>query len=226
MRNLEFVTGEYYHIYNRGTDKRVMFLNDNDFKQFLESLHLFNDAFFVRPTKPIYRAMSLSLSERFDFERNHLVDVCAFTLIPNHFHLQVKQIKDGGISKLLHKLDMGYSKYFNYRKDRSGTLYEGEFKAVHVENDEHLKFLPVYIHLNVLDLFGIPWRDGLVEDWDKALELLASYRWTSHGAYIGEKQYLPIIKEETMRDFYLDADDYLDHIRGWSQRSIHENWLS
>jgi len=202
-----------------------MFLHDNDFKRFLESVFLFNDAFFVRPTKLFDRVMALSFAEHFDFERQHFVDVCAYTVIPNHFHIQVKQVRDGGISKLLHKLDMGYSKYFNYRIDRTGTLYEGKFQAVHVANDEYLKFLPVYIHLNVLDLYGIPWRDGLVEDWDKALELLASYRWTSHGVYIGKKQYLPIVKEETIRDFYADAEDYLSHIRGWSQRSLNPNWL-
>lgn len=223
MRDINFVTGEYYHIYNRGVDKRPIFLHDYNFQRFLESLHLFNDSLYAAPTNSMQRIEALSMSEVFDFERDHFVDVCSYTLIPNHYHLLVCQLKDGGISKLMHKLDMGYTKYLNHQLERSGTLYEGEFKAIHVKEASHLIHLPVYIHLNILDLYGFPWREGVITDWEEALRLMASYRWSSHGAFLGKDQRLPIVKSETIKSFYVDNEDYLGHLRGWSERSLSEH---
>lgn len=223
MRDLEFVNGEFYHIYNRGTDKRPIFLNPEDNERFLESLHLFNDRRYAAPRTQLQKVEALSMSEHFDFEREHFVEPCAYTLIPNHFHLLVRQLIDGGISRLMQKLEMGYSKYLNLKIDRAGTLYESPFKAIHVSNEAHLVHLPVYIHLNILDAFGFPWRDGLVENWEEALPLMDSYRWSSHGAYVGRDQHLPIVTPDTIRNFYDSPEEYISHIRGWSERSIEEH---
>lgn len=222
MRNLDFITGEYYHIYNRGVDERPIFLGRSNYERFLESLHLFNDVLYSAPPNPIQRVIALSMSERFDFERDHFVEVCAYTLIPNHYHLLVRQLKDGGISRLMHKVDMGYTKYLNRQIRRSGTLYEGEFKAVHIGNEAYLVHLPLYIHLNILDLGDFPWRDGRVADWNEALKFMLTYPWSSHRAYVGKGQYLPIVNRETIRNFYSDTDTYLQHLRGWSERALGE----
>lgn len=220
MRTIDFVDGEFYHLYNRGTDKRDIFLCEDDFERFLESLHLFNDALFTTPRTLHQKVTRLSMSEHFNFERHHYVDVFAYCLIPNHYHLLVRQIQKRGISKLMHKLDMGYSRYLNNRLDRSGTLYEGAFKAIHVDKEQYLEHLPTYIHLNALDLGGFEWRSGMVSDWDAGMEFLSNYRWSSHHAYMNNKQYLPIIKDETVRHLYRDANDYIGHLRGWSSRFI------
>jgi putative transposase len=225
MRNLEFITGEFYHIYNRGTDKRDLFLDDADNERFLESLHLFNDRYYGSPKTMMQRTLALSMSDRFDFEREHFVEICAYTLIPNHFHLFVRQGMDGGISRLMQKLEMGFSKYFNRRHDRSGTLYESPFKAVHVSNRAHFFQLPVYVHLNILDLFNFSWRSGLVDDWDKALKLMSMYKWSSHNAFMGDGQYLPIVSQGTIDGFYNSPEEYEEHLRGWSSRHL-EKYLA
>lgn len=223
MREIDFVNNEFYHVYNRGTDKREIFLKDHDFERFLQSLHLFNDALFTTPRSLHQKVKALSMADVYDFERDHYVDVISYCLIPNHYHLLVRQRKQGGISKLMHKLDMGYSHYLNNRLDRSGTLYEGAFKAIHVDHEAYLEYLPVYIHLNVLDLGGFDWREGSVKDWKTALDFLSRYRWSSHCAYMGKKQYLPLIKADTIQELYRDTDDYVSHLKSWSMRSIHDH---
>jgi REP element-mobilizing transposase RayT len=220
MRKFDFVNGEFYHIFNRGVDKRRIFQDEIDFKNFLECLHLFNDALFVRPTRLSRKVMNLSMSERYDHEREHFVDIYAYSLIPNHFHLLFRQLRTDGISRLMHKLEKTISNTFNRRNGRTGTLFEGNFKAVHVTNESHLIYLPTYIHLNVLDVGGFSWRDGIVENWEEAVGFMERYPWSSHGAYMGQKQYLPIVREEIVQSLYTDIDDYLSHIKGWSQRSL------
>lgn len=223
MREIDFVNGEYYHLYNRGTDKREIFLDEEDFEHFIQSLHLFNDALFVTPRTPFQKVAALSLSQFFDFDRHPYVDYVSYILIPNHYHLLVRQIRSGGISKLMHKLDMGYSHYLNHQLDRSGTLYEGTFKAIHVDKESYLQHLPLYMHLNGLDLGGFNWRDGEVSDWDTAMAFLDSYRWSSHHAYMGRQQVFPLVKEEIIRGLYKDQEDYVSHLKSWSSRSIEDH---
>src|SRR3989344_2913843 len=118
LRKQNFVPGEFYHLYNRGTDKRKIFLDEQDYEHFLFLMYICNT------TKSIELR---NISE--NFERGEtIIDIGAYGLMPNHFHILVHEKIDGGISKYMLKLMTSYSMYFNKKYERTGKLYEGVFK--------------------------------------------------------------------------------------------------
>jgi REP element-mobilizing transposase RayT len=146
MRSINFVTGEYYHIYNRGVDKRNIFLDQEDIMRFFRSMQEFN---VEKSIGSIYETVR---KRRFRHQvakyDQELVKFVCYCLNPNHYHFLVEQVVDGGISKFMKKLGGGYSCYFNEKHKRSGTLFQGPFKAIHVSSDEYLLHLSAYINLN------------------------------------------------------------------------------
>src|SRR3990170_5999477 len=131
MRKQTIVTGEYYHIYNRGVDKRNIFSDKNDMRRFIESMIEFNQVDGI---------ISLSNLRKTEIESKALseplVAFVAYCLNPNHFHFVLKQLVDGGIAKFMQKLQGGYTYYFNVKNFRSGSLFQGTFKS-HLMNDEN-----------------------------------------------------------------------------------------
>lgn len=220
MRSVDFVDGEYYHVFNRGVEKRQIFVDDCFYERFLESMYLFNDALYVHSPDWLQRVSRLAASEVAGPDRKPFVNVVAYCLMPNHYHLLLQQLQEGGVSRFMHKVNMGYSKFFNIKNERAGTLYESPFKAVPVDSEAHLLHLPLYIHLNALDLTGLSWRDGRVTDWNLAVDFLDAYKWSSHAAYMGRGQYLPIISSDHVGALYKDTSDYLAHLKGWSGREL------
>src|SRR6185312_7588170 len=136
---------EIYHVYNRGTDKRKIFLDQKDYERFLALLYLSNGTTAVH----ISNYQGSTLMELLDLDKGEpLVDIAAYCIMPNHFHLLLHQKVDGGISKFMQKLTTGYTMYFNTKYERSGTLFQGKFKSKHAGEDRYLKYLLSYIHLN------------------------------------------------------------------------------
>ena len=152
-------------------------------------------------------------------ERKMLVEILCFCLMPNHFHLLLRQIKDGGITEFMRKIGTGYTNYFNTKNDRVGALFQGKFKAVHVQTQSHLLYLPHYIHLNPLDLSMPEWRDQKIRSPKKAMRFLESYRWSSFLDYTGKKNYPSVISKDFLADFYYGSPtsivDYRKDITEW-----------
>ncbi len=150
-RNHTFAPGEWYHCYNRGVEKLKTFLKDHDFRRFLLQLYCSNS----RTPYPnlTYRAESLAdVIQRGARDPESLVNVGAYCLMPNHFHLLVQERIEGGIARFMQKLITGYTMYFNKRYQRTGPLFSGVFKSRHVADDRYLQHVVSYIHLNPLDL--------------------------------------------------------------------------
>lgn len=148
MRKIPFANEEIYHIYNRGTDKRTIFEDPHDFQRFLQSLQEFNT---LDPIGSIYEHSRLKKDSSFGSpasKNRQLVEVIAYCLNPNHFHLLLRQSSDNGIQKFMQRLGTGYTKYFNHKYERSGVLFQGKFKAIHVNSNEYLLHLSAYVNLN------------------------------------------------------------------------------
>lgn len=142
IRKIAFVPGEYFHVYNRGVDKRSIFEDAEDVNRFLESLSAFNTKY---PIGSIYE-ISFKRSKR--EKRGKLVDIIAYCLNPNHFHLLITPKVEGGIERFMQRLGTGYTMYFNNKCKRSGSLFQGKFQAVHVTNNAQLLHVSSYINLN------------------------------------------------------------------------------
>ena len=177
---------EFWHIIGRGVDKRDIVIDDSDRVRFIHDLYVFNDS---NPT-PNFIVLDRHDNTR---KRERLVDIHAFCLMKNHYHLFVSECMEGGISLFMKKLNMGYTKYFNEKYERSGALWQGKHRKILVERDAHFLYIPFYIHLNPLDYVAPEWREGKIKDVHKALESLLEYRWSSHLDYIGIRNFPSVI---------------------------------
>lgn len=149
MRKDPLITGEYYHIYNRGVDKRDIFMDIKNLNRFILSVKLFNT---IKPigsvllkTREFVGVGRLRSIE----EEKPLVSIVCYCFNPNHFHFIVKQEVDGGISELFKRLQGGYTKYFNeVHAPRSGSLFQGRFKSNLIDSDEYLLTVYPYVNMN------------------------------------------------------------------------------
>lgn len=211
MRKLKFDDNSIYHICNRGVEKRAIFLNEKDYYRFVHDLYEFND---TKPAENIYYKNSYKLYETGTRKRKQLVDILAFCLMPNHFHLLLRQLEKNGISTFMNKLG-GYSMYFNKKYQRVGGLFQGRFKAVEVTKNEHFLYLPYYIHLNPLDLIEPTWREGAIKNLDAVLKFLESYRWSSYLDYIGNKNFPSVIQKQFLSEFFETPKKYQEETIEW-----------
>jgi len=194
---------DLYHVLNRGVDKRKIFMDDKDYLRFIHDLFEFNDEQKVVDSSYYFNIRDVRRHEMSNTERRPrklLVDVLAFCLMPNHYHLLLSARVKNGISLFMKKLNGGYVKYFNARHERTGTLFERRYKSVAIGSQAHFIHLPYYIHLNPLDLFAPEWRAGELKDYKGSVKFLGSYRWSSHLDYLGDKNFPSL----TNRDFLLE----------------------
>lgn len=168
MRKVPFVVGEFYHIYNRGTDHRYITKDGYDKNRFLQSMIEFN---VIDPIGSIY---ALQFNQQLSTpttksvktkEAEKLVNIIAYCLNPNHYHLILEEVSEKGIEKFIQKLGGGYTRYFNERHHRTGVLFQGKFKAVHISSDEYLLYLSAYVNLNYR-IHKIP-ADKARSSWDE-----------------------------------------------------------
>ena len=144
-----------YHVYNRGVDKRDVFMEDGDYLRFIHYLYHCNNKTNT-PNLTFYLNDSPSLETPPDqllkqpIPREPLVDIFAFVLMPNHFHLMLQERVEGGISTFMQRIGTGHTMFFNEKHQRSGALFQGKFKYKAVFHEAQLLYLPHYIHLNPL----------------------------------------------------------------------------
>lgn len=216
MQKPPFVENQIYHIYNRGVEKRDVFLKDKDYFRFIHDLFEFNDEnsalnvvyYFNRQSKEV----ELQYLEKERKPRRLLVEILIFTLMPNHFHLVIKQKRENGIVKFMQKLGTGYTNYFNKKYKRVGSLFQGRFKAALVSEEAHFIHLPFYIHTNPLDLLNYGSSTSIVE---KEMEFLENYRWSSFPDYIGKKNFPSVTSRELFLEFFKGPEEYRKTTKKW-----------
>lgn len=144
MKSTKFVTSEYYHIFNRGVEKRQIFSDDTDTQRFLKSIAVFNT---VNAVGSIYE-YSFESKKRKTIKSKKLVEIICYCLNNNHYHLLLRQSINGGLGEFIRRLGIGYTSYFNIRNKRSGVLFQGRTKSAHIDSNEYLLHLSAYINLN------------------------------------------------------------------------------
>ncbi|MFA4975574.1 MAG: transposase [Candidatus Paceibacterota bacterium] len=181
-RKEKFIQDEFYHIYNRGVEKRIIFQNTSDYKRFMALLYLANSDQIVEFRNNSY---GNSLDEIFKQNRGEqLVAIGAYCLMPNHFHLLLTPLVDGGISKFMLKLQTGYSMYFNKKNERVGALFQGVFKSEHINDDRYLQYLYAYIHLNPAKLKNSNWKTQSRSFLNQLKKFIVEYPYSSLQEYL------------------------------------------
>ena len=139
-----FVENSYYHVYNRGVEKRSILMDEQDCVVFLYYLKM-----YLRPIEELKKEIIIGAKLRFlKLNMSEEVDLLAFALMPNHIHLLLKQRTADGITKLMRRVITAYVMYFNKKHKRVGSLFQNIYKAHQVDNDPYLLHLSRYIHLN------------------------------------------------------------------------------
>jgi len=217
-RKIPFTTGEIYHLCNRSTEGIQIFTPSfaRHFLRVLDESNMVGEG----------RRGSLRHPDRVSPVEPPLVEVYAIVLMPNHFHLLVRQLADGGIARWMHRSCLSFSRTFNLVKNRRGTLFMGRFQAVLAEEDRQLFHLFVYIHANPLDFTMPQWRDGKISDWVKASTFLKNYKWSSLGLYTGAinvaKEIKSLISVEFPAAFLAEWGGIEAGIHDWSARDFDE----
>lgn len=201
-RKISFAIGEYYHIYNRGTEKRIIFKNKVDYDYFLFLMYVCNT------TKSIEIR---NINKKFD-RGDTLIDIGAYCLMPNHFHILIREKTEGGISKYMLKLMTAYSMYFNKKYNRTGKLYEGTFKSIYVSNDNYLKYLYSYIHLNPAKLIDKNWKESKTNKAN-ILNYISEYLYSSFQEYIASSY--KIIHPNSFPEYFPKLKDHKKELFEW-----------
>ena len=215
---------EWYHCYNRGVDKRIVFEDAGDYNRFLLLLYMGNGSVPLRLSNLRNRNIRAVLEDT-SFERGEpVVEIGAYTLMPNHFHLALKEILEGGIAIFMQRIFTAYTMYFNKKYERTGALFAGPFKSRHVTDDRYLKKLISYLHLNAAELFDSRWKDG-IGDIEKIKKSLPGYPYSSLPDFLGHERperrilgnsifelfdFLPTLQEtvDEANDYYIEHPEH------------------
>lgn len=179
-RDIELINNRIYHIFNRGINSQKVYSCARDYFQFLDRLEYYQNVNLpVRYSQlqDLSLDVRTSISNRLLSKKDFLVEIIVYCLMPNHFHLTLRQCVENGISKFISNLSNSYTRYYNVKNKRIGPIFQGKFKAVEVKNDEQLCHLSRYQHSN-------PYSAGIVED----LQELFAYPYSSLGEYVGERK--------------------------------------
>lgn len=175
----EYEPGGYYHLYNRGVNKRLIFKDQKDYSTFLSYLQ-----FYLSPPRDPQADLRGDSSQvkisPSKVLKNYAgeIELLAYCLMPNHFHLMVKQKSEYGINHFMRSLCTKYARYFNTRYRRIGHLFQDTYKAVRIKNEYQFTYLTKYIHRNPLDL---PVLKPACEETPRRL---SSYKYSSYGNYL------------------------------------------
>lgn len=176
-RKLIFTNNQIYHVFNRGIDKKPTFTDKRELDRSILAMDFYRFA-----KLPVKLSRFITLTEKAQVQLlkqlksagEALVDIISYCLMPNHFHLLIKQTTDHGISTFISNFTNSYTRYFNTKHERIGPLFEGMFKAVRIESDEQFVHVSRYIHLNPVSSFLI------------TPEELENYQWSSYPEFMGK----------------------------------------
>ena len=209
-RKVNFEINEFYHTYNRGNSKQKIFQNREDYERFVKLLFLSNG-------NNSFKIHFIKDDIVYDFDRGgQLIDIGAYCLMPNHFHLLIKEKTENGTSKFMQKLTTAYVMYYNEKYKRTGSLFEGKFKSEHLDKDRYLKYIFSYIHLNPVKLIEPKWKETGIKNKNKTIDFLKDYRHSSFKDFFKEVRIESnILNIKAFPDYFPTAKTFIKEIIEW-----------
>lgn len=215
LRRDPFITSEYYHIYNRGIDKRIIFKSKKDYERFMMLLFVSNSNVQSFRLDNLINQQHKTFNEILILDKGEpLVSIGAWCLMTNHFHLLIRQEVDGGITKFMRKLGVGYSMFFNIKYQRRGALFGGLFKSKLIGiDDNYMKQLFKYFHLNPLDIEFSGWENIINKLSIDMKKFIESYRYSSYLDYVGtDRVEKNIINPENFPDYFQNSKSFREFV--------------
>jgi putative transposase len=204
IRAVNFANDEYYHLYNRGNSKMEIYHDEQDYLYFKNLLLIMN-------MEQRFKTRFVS-DER--IKGDSLVSIGAYCLMPNHFHILVRQEKENGISLFMQKVSTAYVMYYNKKYKRTGSLFEGKFKSKYAGIDTYLKYLFSYIHLNPLKIIEPDWKTKIKFAGDfRGYDFIARYPYSSAGEYLASNY--EIVERFSFPDYFPTKIDFKNDLFSW-----------
>ncbi len=208
----KMAVGEWYHCFTRGVDKRTVFEDTRDYERFLVHMYLGKGDRNIR-ISDLSDTRLLPVLANDSLERGGpLVEIGAYTLMPNHVHFLLKEIRDGGIAKFMQKIFTGYTMYFNNKYDRTGALFSGTFKSKNIVDDRYLKQVIPYILLNSAELFEPGWKTNITSLFTLEQSLL-SYPYSSLPDFFGSDRPQSLITSHSLETYYDQKPTLFDMLK-------------
>lgn len=207
LRRTPFIVDEYYHIYNRGILKNLIFLDESDKRRFIKLLFVCNSDKSV-----VFKSVQGRSLDKID-RGETLVDIGVYCLMPNHFHILVRERTEDGISIFMKKLLTAYAMYFNTKYERKGILFEGRFNAKHIDTDAYLNWIFSYIHLNPVKLIDSNWKENGISDPVVAESFVQKYKYSSYYDYfLGDRTEKIILNKDAFPEHFSKLNDFSELI--------------
>ncbi len=200
-KDIEIAPGEYYHLYVRGVAKQKIFLDKRDHIRIIFLLLYFQSSIQIRNISRYvtnfmkYGTFKLTDNKKGELLKNRRVELVLFTIMPNHIHLTVRELTEGGIPQYMKKVLGGYAKYFNAKYKKSGHVFQGAYNAVHIASNEQLVYVSAYIHRNPRE----------IKEWENKEHL---YPWSSFQDYIGENRWGELLKRDIVLEQFKNPLEY------------------
>jgi putative transposase len=204
--------GSYIHVLNRGVKKMPIYRQKSDLWRLLFNLFYLNSqnvpANWNRVLDKENQLGSFIWPKEWG-KREPIVSLLAYVIMPNHFHLILKERQNGGVSKFMHKITMSYSKYVNAKYKESGTLFQGRFKSLSVDEDNYMRYLAVYIMVkNPFELFPQGGLEGAIKNFDKAWDWAIDYPFCSLADYVGKRERSVILDKDILGEVFDDPESF------------------
>ncbi len=200
--------GEYYHVYNRGAGKHTLFRDTKDYARFLFLVtYLQSPVQFPHISKVVQTFKSdagFEVDEQ-DFSnilRARYIELVAFCVMPNHYHLIVRELVEGGTARYMQRIGDAYSKYAHAKQGKSGHVFQGPYQSRLIDTNTYLTHLSAYIHRNPRDLKG--WKGREQE-----------YPWSSYQDYVKENRWGGLLAQEIILDQFegTTKSNYADFVK-------------
>lgn len=217
MRREIIATGEHYHLFSRGVNRENIFLDESDQIRFMFLLlHQQSSKRFKNVGRNVqayqkYKSFVPYPSSLNKITNGRHVEIVNFAIMGNHFHLTAKEVTEGGISKYMHRVLLGYSKYFNNKYKRKGHLFESRYRVVHIKNNTQLLHLSAYIHKNPKEIRE--WRGREYQ-----------YPWSSLSDYVGDNRWGSLLMSDVVLGQFSSKDEYRKFVETSKAKEI-ENQL-
>lgn len=201
-RTTPLVTDEIYHVFNRGNNRQPTFSVKSDYKRAVQTIRFYRFKYLpIRLSKFLFldTQKQNEITESLDKENETLIQILSYCLMPNHYHFLLKQTEDKGISKFISNFQNSYTRYFNTKHERDGSIFLGQFKAVRIETEEQLVHVSRYIHLNPHSGYVI-----------KNLTQLETYDWSSFSNFLTDNE--SFVEKELVLSFFKNKEKYKEFV--------------